>query len=273
MSSIGSVRPRNAVRPESCIRAVDNRVTNEESRGAPKTQDVSARAPTNEPTIVKNGLLWQKRDKFFSRWKERFFVLTKDYLACFKKESMIGTTKIGRFLSKVNLVDVEGVQWGDKKRHGLIILRLGTKNQVLLRTSCDLYGWMIALRDTINRSKKCAEATRNQQMIGQDLCDAGLPERQSFPRQHNPTSSDSQHHSSRRYAVTTSKLAPLDIGAPAPSSVTTAAGPGGNRTAGHTACTASHRASERSHSRKPGTSSVKTSGSGIRHRRHSRQKH
>ena len=49
---------------------------------------------------LRKGLLWQQRDKIFSRWKERFFVLTPDYLNCFKR----GTSRMsemGEFLFKV----------------------------------------------------------------------------------------------------------------------------------------------------------------------------
>ena len=31
------------------------------------------------------GMLWQKKDRIFSRWRERFFMLTKDYLNCCEK--------------------------------------------------------------------------------------------------------------------------------------------------------------------------------------------
>ncbi|KAH9360785.1 hypothetical protein HPB48_018240 [Haemaphysalis longicornis] len=223
MSSIGSVKPSNSVLPESCIEATDNGVANGECCVALQSQDVSATAPTDvpstEPTIVKKDLLWQKRDKFFSRWKERFFVLTKDYLACFKKESMIGTSKMGRFVRKVNLADVEGVQWGEKKRHGVIVLRLGTKDQLLLRTSGDLYGWMIALRDTISRSKKRREARRNPQMISQQMCDAEMPKRQSLARHQKSTSTDPQRLSFPTHAFTSFKFAPLGKRAPVPTSV------------------------------------------------------
>ena len=52
-------------------------------------------------STLRKGLLWQQRDKIFSRWKERFFVLTPDYLNCFKR----GTSRIsemGEFLFKVS---------------------------------------------------------------------------------------------------------------------------------------------------------------------------
>ena len=51
-------------------------------------------------STVRKGLLWQQRDKIFSQWKERYFILTPDYLQCFKK----GTSKItemGEFIFKV----------------------------------------------------------------------------------------------------------------------------------------------------------------------------
>ena len=49
---------------------------------------------------VKKGLLWQQRDKLFSQWKERYFILTQDYLQCFKKGSS-RITEMGEFIFKV----------------------------------------------------------------------------------------------------------------------------------------------------------------------------
>ena len=54
------------------------------------------------PSPIKKGLLWQQKDKFFSRWKERFFVLTDDYLQCFKKENS-RISEMGSFLSRVKV--------------------------------------------------------------------------------------------------------------------------------------------------------------------------
>ncbi|KAH6936277.1 hypothetical protein HPB50_015207 [Hyalomma asiaticum] len=122
----------------------------------------TANGPLLETTTVKKGLLWQQWDKFFSRWKERYFVLTKDYLACFKKES------------KVNLADVEGLQWADKKRTGVIALRVGTEGQLLLWTNCGLDDWMFALRDAIGRSKGRREALRKAHTLGPQFYEAGL---------------------------------------------------------------------------------------------------
>ena len=53
-----------------------------------------------ENSSIKKGLLWQQRDKIFSRWKERYFILTRDLLQCFKKETS-KITEMGGFIFKV----------------------------------------------------------------------------------------------------------------------------------------------------------------------------
>ena len=50
--------------------------------------------------FVRKGLMWVQQDKLFSRWKERFIILTTGYLQIFKK----GETRfsdVGTFISKV----------------------------------------------------------------------------------------------------------------------------------------------------------------------------
>ena len=60
---------------------------------------------TNSGSQLKKGILWQQRDKIFSRWKERFFVLTNDYLQCFKKGSS-RITEMGGFIYGLRLSEV-----------------------------------------------------------------------------------------------------------------------------------------------------------------------
>ena len=59
---------------------------------------------------IKKGLMWLQRDRIFSRWKERFFVLTKDSLQCFKKGSS-RISEMGGFIFKVRLTEVIK-RWG-----------------------------------------------------------------------------------------------------------------------------------------------------------------
>ncbi|KAL3200792.1 hypothetical protein MRX96_013065 [Rhipicephalus microplus] len=177
----------------------------------------TANGPLLETTTVKKGLLWQQWDKFFSRWKERYFVLTKDYLACFKKESKVGTSEMGGFLYKVNLADVEGLQWADKKRTGVIALRVGTEGQLLLWTNCGLDDWMFALRDAIGRSKGRREALRKAHTLGPQFYDSGLTKRQALLLQHTLTSSEAQSPSSSVRTSTSCELRSLGERTPTPS--------------------------------------------------------
>ena len=50
--------------------------------------------------IVRKGLLWVQQDKLFSRWKERFIILTTGYLQIFKRGSS-RISDMGTFVSKV----------------------------------------------------------------------------------------------------------------------------------------------------------------------------
>ena len=58
-------------------------------------------SPTDSgDTLVRKGLMWVQQDKLFSRWKERFIILTTGYLQIFKK----GATRfsdMGTFINKV----------------------------------------------------------------------------------------------------------------------------------------------------------------------------
>jgi hypothetical protein len=47
------------------------------------------------------GLMWMQKDKMFSRWKERFFLLTREYLQCFKRGNN-QITEMGDFITKVS---------------------------------------------------------------------------------------------------------------------------------------------------------------------------
>lgn len=60
---------------------------------------------------VKKGVLWQQQNhekftqRLFSRWKKRYFILTTDYLVCFKRSSArVGHSEMGRFLYKVSRI-------------------------------------------------------------------------------------------------------------------------------------------------------------------------
>ena len=89
-------------------------VTGVEYGGGPEPDVNNPQSSTNvnnpQASTVLKGVLWQQRDKVFSRWKERYFVLTADYLQCFKKSSPSvmhsAASEMGRFIFKLKLTEV-----------------------------------------------------------------------------------------------------------------------------------------------------------------------
>ena len=59
------------------------------------------RIAENADNLVRKGLVWLQEDKLFSRWTERFLVLTSSYLQIFKKKSS-KMTEMGEFVFKVS---------------------------------------------------------------------------------------------------------------------------------------------------------------------------
>lgn len=111
---------------------------------------------------IKRGLLWQQRDKFFSRWKERYFILTRDYLHCFRRASGVDRiSEMGQFLFKVKLVDVDRVEWENKKNYSAVALILGRDGKIYLRATEGLEDWFELLEECTLTSKERRKALRH----------------------------------------------------------------------------------------------------------------
>ncbi len=78
---------------------------------------------SSSSSAIRKGLLWQQRDRLFSRWKERFFVLTPDYLQCFRRGTS-RLTEMGAFAFKVRLADVESVDLADRRGYLTVAIAL-----------------------------------------------------------------------------------------------------------------------------------------------------
>jgi len=102
---------------------------------------------------VKKDLLWHQRDKLFSRWKERFFILTKDYFHCFKKDSS-KLTEMGEFLFKVKLVDIDGVSLLDKRGYLTICISQLRDGRIYLRKHEGIRDWFNTIQCTVYDSKR-----------------------------------------------------------------------------------------------------------------------
>ncbi|KAH8410001.1 hypothetical protein KR009_003990, partial [Drosophila setifemur] len=132
---------------------------------------------------IKRGLLWQQRDRLFSRWKERYFVLTRDYLHCFKRASGSANERasdMGQFIFKVKLVDVEKVEWLNRRSYSAIGLLLGREGRVLLRCDDGLEDWFELLEECAMTSKerrralKIAQGPRSRASLAAPVSHASL---------------------------------------------------------------------------------------------------
>ncbi|XP_040565523.1 uncharacterized protein [Lepeophtheirus salmonis] len=108
---------------------------------------------SGEDTVLQRGLLWQQRDKFFSRWKERFFILTKDYLNCFRKGSS-KLTEMGGFIFKLKLTDIESVDLLDKRGYLTICINIVKEGKIYLRRPEGIKEWFHSLQNNIFESKR-----------------------------------------------------------------------------------------------------------------------
>jgi len=109
---------------------------------------------TERLSAVKKGLLWQQRDKLFSRWKERFFILTNDYFQCFKKGSS-KVTEMGEYIFKVKLASISSVSLLDKRGFLTICLSLSSvrEGRIYLRRAEGLRDWFNAIKFCVDECK------------------------------------------------------------------------------------------------------------------------
>ena len=105
---------------------------------------------------LKEIVIFNQRNRHF-RWKERFFILTKDYFHCFKKDSS-KLTEMGEFLFKVylkwifktfskkanfqvKLVDIDGVSLLDKRGYLTICISQLRDGRLYLRKHEGIRDW------------------------------------------------------------------------------------------------------------------------------------
>uniref|UniRef100_A0A182Q3C9 PH domain-containing protein n=1 Tax=Anopheles farauti TaxID=69004 RepID=A0A182Q3C9_9DIPT len=94
----------------------------------------------------------------------RYFILTRDYLNCFKRATGSASEKIsdmGQFIFKIKLVDVEKVEWLNRRSYSAIGLLLGSREgRVLLRSDQGLEDWFELLEECTLSSKERRRALR-----------------------------------------------------------------------------------------------------------------
>lgn len=109
--------------------------------------------------VVKQGVLWQQSDKLFSKWKERYFILTRDHLCCLKKGE--GGFLCGETLSKIKLEDIKSMEFITRITHQTIEMTVGVSEKgsgenyrISLKTNGDLREWFDILNACCNIAKQ-----------------------------------------------------------------------------------------------------------------------
>jgi len=119
---------------------------------APSVAKPEISSTPEESSLVRKGLLWIMRDRMFCRWHERYCILTRNYLHCFKKATETSLTQMGNFLFKVSLAEVMAVQWLDKRGTAIVCLNLVKDGRLLVKTSLDLNGWFDTLQTCVKET-------------------------------------------------------------------------------------------------------------------------
>merc|ERR1712080_329494 len=88
--------------------------------------------------------------------KERYFILTSDYLQCFKKGTSSRITEMGEFIFKIKLCDVEDVELLDRRVYLVISVTLSSRGEgkIYLRKTEGIRDWFNSLKECVNDSKK-----------------------------------------------------------------------------------------------------------------------
>ena len=85
-----------------------------------------------------------------SRWRDRFFILTADYLHCFKKGSSSSSsiTVMGEYIFKVKLSDIRTVSLLDKRGFLTICLSMNSvrEGRIYLRRAEEIRDWYNMLK-------------------------------------------------------------------------------------------------------------------------------
>jgi len=97
----------------------------------------------NEQFPLLKGMLWQKKERFFSRWKERFFILTPKHIQCFEKSP---THSNDSALFQVQLSKIEKMDLTEKKGYLTIALSVHKEGKILLRSSLGIREWFLVIK-------------------------------------------------------------------------------------------------------------------------------
>jgi len=112
--------------------------------------------PLDKEVIVMKGLLWVQQDKLFSKWKERFIVLTSHYIQFFKKASS-RISEMGAFIMKVKLSDLSSVSLEDRRGYLTLVIFCQKEGRMVVRKTEGIREWHDCLELFLSRSRSVEE--------------------------------------------------------------------------------------------------------------------
>jgi len=108
--------------------------------------------PVDKEVIVMKGLLWILQDKLFSKWKERFIVLTSHYLQFFKKTSS-SISEMGAFIMKVKLSDLSSLSLEDTRGYLTLVVYSQKEGRFGMRKTEGIRDWHDRMKSILTRIK------------------------------------------------------------------------------------------------------------------------
>jgi len=104
-------------------------------------------------STIRKGVMWVQQEKLFSRWKERFIILTSSYLHIFKK-STSRLSDMGTFVNKIRLSEIENLNIEERKGYLTLVLVTARDSKLLLRKTEGIRDWQRSIEQQLAREKQ-----------------------------------------------------------------------------------------------------------------------
>lgn len=104
-------------------------------------------------TCLRKGVMWVQQEKLFSRWKERFIILTSSYLHIFKK-STSRLSDMGTFVNKIRLSEIESLKMEERKGYLTLVLVTSRDSRLLLRKTEGIKDWQRSIDQQLVKERQ-----------------------------------------------------------------------------------------------------------------------
>lgn len=104
-------------------------------------------------TCIRKGVMWVQQEKMFSRWKERFIILTSSYLHIFKK-STSRLSDMGTFVNKIRLSEIDNLSIEERKGYLTLVLVTARDSRLLLRKTEGIRDWQKSIETQLSQERQ-----------------------------------------------------------------------------------------------------------------------